>query len=517
MTWTVFAMGAVAVVLSTVKWLRVAQREHYLPGSVLQMRRVWSAARPLNLVEMLLVLGGVAGWILSPGLAWPLLGAVAIVIFPVGLGFRGRTSRLVWTARLRRTTVLACVVFVAAATSVASLGVLVAGAEVLGTAALSGILVSYFALDITLWLAAPLEKRLSQKFVDEASRNLARVRPVVVGITGSYGKTSTKWYVDQLVRGTRRVVASPASFNNRLGLARAVNEHLTADAEVFVAEMGTYGRGEIAELCSWLHPKIAVLTAIGPVHLQRFKSEERIVEAKSEIVEGADAVVVNVDHPLLADLADRMDRERPGLRVWRCGTSELASDVRVSQNPSGISMCVWDNGSLAIPSTGVFLPNLACAAAVALELGVGIGDIAKRAARLPQTEHRQSVGRSEKGFTVIDDTFNSNPAGAARALEVLASAGGPDSTRVVVTPGMVELGPRQRIENAKLGAEASRMADALVIVGRTNRRALIQGARGGTASLIEVNTREEAVEWVRGRLGPGDAVLYENDLPDHYP
>ena len=129
--------------------------------------------------------------------------------------------------------------------------------------------------------------------------------PVVVGITGSYGKTSTKWYVRDLVSGTRRVVASPASFNNRLGLARAINETLTDDAEVFVAEMGAYQPGEIADTCSWIPPSIAVLTAIGPVHLQRFKSEERIVEAKSEIFEHAEVAIINVDHPALADLAGR--------------------------------------------------------------------------------------------------------------------------------------------------------------------------------------------------------------------
>ncbi|MCY4370981.1 MAG: UDP-N-acetylmuramoyl-tripeptide--D-alanyl-D-alanine ligase [bacterium] len=517
MIWVMPILGAGAVLLSAIKWLRVAQREHYLPGALLQMRRVWIASRRWNLVEMLLVLGAVGGWILRPVSAWPMIGVVAIVIFPVGLTFRGRTSPLVWTARLKRSAALAFGILATCGTLLTWLIGMTAGRHMAGTATIASVVCSYFALDAALWLAAPVEKRMSKRFVDQASTALARVRPVVVGITGSYGKTSTKWYVNQLVHGTRRVVVSPASFNNRLGLARAVNEHLTADAEVFVAEMGTYGRGEIAELCSWLQPTVAVLTAIGPVHLQRFRSEERIVEAKSEIIRGADAVVLNVDHPLLAQLADRLDRGKPGLRVWRCGTSEMASDVRVSEDRMGVLVRIRGEAGVHVPSTGVFLPNLACAVAVAVELGVRAQDINERAARLTQAEHRQSIGRSGKGFTIIDDTFNSNPAGAARALEVLISLGGSDATRVVVTPGMVELGPRQRIENARFGAQASRMADVLVIVGRSNRRALIHGARGGRASLVTVDTREEAVEWVRGRLGPGDAVLYENDLPDHYP
>ncbi len=128
---------------------------------------------------------------------------------------------------------------------------------------------------------------MARTYVRRAGERLRRVAPTVVAITGSYGKTSTKGYVAHLVAGTKTVVASPASFNNRAGLARAVNENLADGTEVFVAEMGTYGPGEIADLCSWLVPDIAVITAIGPVHLERFGSEDRIVQAKAEILAAA--------------------------------------------------------------------------------------------------------------------------------------------------------------------------------------------------------------------------------------
>jgi len=340
---------------------------------------------------------------------------------------------------------------------------------VAATSAIALILLSYLGLDATLWLAGPLERRISQTYVDQASRSLARVAPIVVAITGSYGKTSTKWYVKHLVEGTKRVVASPASFNNRLGLARAVNEHLTADAEVFVAEMGTYGKGEIADLCSWIPPSVAVLTAIGPVHLQRFGTEERIAEAKSEIVEGAGAVVLNVDHPLLAELADRLSSEAGGPTVWRCGTTRAAADVRVRARADKAPILVRTDQIGDVSATHVFHANLACAVAVALELGVEPEDISDRSRGITQTEHRQSVGVSSKGFTIIDDTFNSNPAGAARALEVLAASGGPGARRVVVTPGMIELGPRQERENIAFGTSVAEVADDLVIVRRAYR------------------------------------------------
>ena len=207
----------------------------------------------------------------------------------------------------------------------------------------------------------------------EATARLRRVDPTVVAITGSYGKTSTKGHIAHLVRPTRAVVATPASFNNRAGLARAVNEHLADGTEVFVAEMGTYGPGEIAELCRWCPPDVAVITAIGPVHLERFGSEDRIVEAKSEILERADDVVLAVDDPRLAALAERAAAE--GKRVVRCSASDRAADVCVVRSADGSRLSAFVHGSLlvadlAVPP-GVQPTNLACAIAVALVLEGG--------------------------------------------------------------------------------------------------------------------------------------------------
>jgi UDP-N-acetylmuramoyl-tripeptide--D-alanyl-D-alanine ligase len=161
--------------------------------------------------------------------------------------------------------------------------------------------------------------------------------------------------------------------------------------------------------------------------------------------------------------------------------------------------------------------NVACAVAEALELGVAEEVVAARLATLPATPHRLSVAAGGTGATVIDDTYNANPAGAAAALAALARHAAADGARVVVTPGMVELGPRQHDENVAFAAAASATASHLVVVGRTNRRALLEGARAGDARVLSVDTREQAVGWVREHVGEGDTVLYENDLPDHFP
>jgi len=509
-------VGAAACVLALVpagvRWLRVAQREHYLADATSRFALRWWRSGPVNPALALVALAGLvlASW-------WPLCAlapAAVAVVGPVGLPLRGRTSPLVATRRLR---VLAAV-WVALEAVVVVAGIVLGAPAVLAAAAL---VLSAPLVDAACAVTAPFERRMNGRFVRTATERLRRVAPTVVAVTGSYGKTSTKNHIAHLVEGTRRVVATPASFNNRAGLARAINEQLSDGTEVFVAEMGTYGKGEIAELCRWCPPEIAVITAIGPVHLERFGSEEAITEAKAEITEAASVVVLNVDDPHLRALADRLDRPGPSTApktVVRCSTTDATADVLVARTGGGVRLVLADGpvGDPVVLGTGVQSSNLACAVAVALRLGVPAELVRARLADLPSVPNRLAAGTADSGVVVLDDTFNSNPAGAAAALDALARATtGAGGRRVVVTPGMVELGPRQRVENRAFAAAAAEVATDLVVVGRTNRRALLAG--GAPLHPTVVGTREEAVAWVRAHLGPGDAVLYENDLPDHYP
>lgn len=522
--WVTVVCCVAACVPAGLRWLRVAQREHYLAGSVLRFAGRWWGSSALAVAA-----GAVAlvAAVLSVG--WPLVGlgtAAVVALGPPGLPLRGRTAALAWTRRLRT---LAAVTGALVALLVV-IGVLTGLAAPLAVLAVLGVPA---IVDLASAATAPVERRLADRFVEQASSRLQRVHPRVVGVTGSFGKTSTKGHIAHLVRPDRSVVATPASFNNRAGLARAVNEHLADGTEVFVAEMGTYGPGEIAELCRWCPPDIAVITAIGPVHLERFGSEATIVAAKAEILAPAPEVVLPIDDPRLAALADRAAHE--GKRVVRCSAVDVTADVCVVRHPGepGLSLLVSGRTlaeGVEVPS-GVQPLNLACAVGVALLLGSEPTAVAGRLHDLPPVEHRLQAGRAASGATVLDDTYNANPAGAAEALATLARSGrngtAPDrpgaaegGRRVVITPGMVELGPRQHEENRRFGAACAGVATDLLVVGRTNRRALLAGAASVGHTGVTVRTvthRDEAVAWVRGHLGPGDAVLYENDLPDHYP
>jgi len=483
------AAGAVAAVLAGIRWLRVAQREHYLPGSVSRFAVRWWALGPNAVVMIAAViavgLGAIGATILG------VVAAVAVAVGPFGLTLRGRTSKLVWTRRL---TTLAVVSATLSTLPILAIGV----ASGLRPAAVTSVLVAVVVpllVDAALAITAPVERQLASRYVDQAAAKLRSINPTVVAITGSYGKTSTKGYVAHLVGATRTTVPTPASFNNNNGLALAVNKHLVPGTEVFVAEMGTYGPGEIAEMCEWVRPAISVITAIGPVHLERFKSEDRIVVAKSEILETAEVAVLNVDDARLAALADRVDAAG-GKKVVRVSADDVAG--------------------LDVPE-GAAPTNVACAVAVARQLGVPEDVISSRVSTLPTAANRLTVTTGGNGSTIVDDTFNSNPAGVLAAVGALQRASAEGGRRVVVTPGMVELGPRQGEENARFAeAVATGAGTDLLIVGHTNRAALMEGAARGNVRVVLVDTRDDAVAWVREHCGPGDAVLYENDLPDHY-
>ncbi len=507
----VLAAALAAILPASLRWLRVAQREHYVPGAALRFALRWWTVTPANRA---LGLAGLVGAAVSP--VWVpagLVTAIAVAAGPLGLAVTGRTSRLAWTRRLRTlAAVLAAFDLVIVALVALYTGAIAAAAA----AATLACALQPWLIDAALAMTAPFEQRAARRYVARARERLDRVQPTIVAITGSYGKTSTKQYVRHLVSTTRSVVASPASFNNAAGLSRAVNEGLTPGTEVFVAEMGMWGPGEIRSLCSWVEPDVAVITAIGPVHLERVGSLDRIVAAKAEIVERAPVAVLNTDAHGLAGVADQV--EARGARVVRCSTTDPAADVVATAAPDGDILVTAGGRELGRVAAASAQPaNVACAVGVAVALGVDLDLVAPRLATLPVPEHRQEVVTTARGVAVIDNTFSSNPASAAASLRLLERVGRPDRRRVVVTPGMVELGRLQYGENEAFGQAVGTVATDLVVVGRTNRRPLVAGATGGRATVRVVATRDEAVAWVRDELGDGDAVLYENDLPDHYP
>ena len=501
--WAVILGCGAASVPAGLRWLRIAQREHYLPPAVGRFSGRWWTSGYSNLALAAAAIGAAAAEWWWTGAA--LVTAAVEGYGPLGLGMRGTTGKLVWTKRLVRAAVTTGVLMVA----------VLAWSAASGRAGLAAVALVAMPIivDAALAINLPLERALSEKWVTEAAGRLKRVAPRVVAITGSYGKTSTKLYLAHLLGSRVRVVASPASFNNRLGLARAVNERLSPGTEIFIAEMGTYGPGEIAEMCTWIPPEVAVITAIGPVHLERMRTEERILAAKKEILAPDATAVIGIDHPGLSRLAE--SESQTGRRVIQCSGAGKPCAVAVDPGSGRVNA---EGNPIGKVDLRIHHPlNVAAAVGAVLALGMDPGEVAPRLSTLPSPEHRLATVVNERGITVMDDTFNANPAGARAALRRLVENSSPGGKRVVVTPGLVEMGPRRRHENRALGEAAAEAGTHLLVVGRTNRRALLEGARNGRARVLVLDNRQQAVRWARANLDRGDTILYENDLPDHYP
>jgi len=394
-------------------------------------------------------------------------------------------------------------------------------------------LLGFFFVDLgaPLWVAVgagltqPIETMIQEGFKREARQRL-RERPdlTLVGITGSYGKTSTKFIVAELLRQKYNVYATPSSYNTPMGLCLAINEDLKPDHQALVLEYGIRYPGDMDELCDIAEPHVSVVTTIGVAHLDTMGSVDAIAEEKSKLVERTRSdgpTVLNVDD----DRVDAMAEQANG-PVWRISaTGNPDADIaarNVHYDTSGTSFRVRDDtGTEAPVHTRLLGPhnvtNVLLAMAVGRSMGLRLRQMAHAAKRIEPVEHRLQL-REEGDVTIIDDAFNSNPVGARNAVEILGQMDG--GRRVIVTPGMVEMGERQWAENKTLGGHiAEHGIDLAILIGDEQTEAIREGlteAQYPEERVKVFSSLFEAQDFLKQTLRSGDVVLYENDLPDQY-
>lgn len=373
-------------------------------------------------------------------------------------------------------------------------------------------------------LVSPIQRRVNERFLAQARARLSETKPTVIGVTGSFGKTSTKFAIQRLL-GEKAALATPGSFNTPLGVCRTINEQMTSAHEYFVVEMGAYGVGEIAELCDFVHPTVGVLTAIGPAHLERFGSLDAIRRAKYELIQSLPAdglAVMNVDDPEVRSLADGTTH----VQVFRYGLDPsaypdvTAKDIEVSGAGTAMTI-VFRTADVTLDVRTRLLGrhaigHILAGVSVAKFAGLQMKELKAAIEALEPVEHRLQLIKGDGQVTVIDDAYNSNPAGADAAFDVLAAI--PGRKKVIVTPGMIELGALQFEANERFGKRAAEVADTIIAVAPPNRAAISSGVEkaGARGKLILVDSLAEATERLATILGPGDVVLFENDLPDHF-
>jgi UDP-N-acetylmuramoyl-tripeptide--D-alanyl-D-alanine ligase len=370
---------------------------------------------------------------------------------------------------------------------------------------------------------APLQRRINARFEIAARARLAAVAPRVVGITGSYGKTTTKVCIGAVLSEAMATLITPASFNSQLGVIRTINEHLEDHHRAFVVEMGMYRRGDIAQLCDLVHPAIGVLTAIGPMHLERMGTIEAIADAKAELALALPPdghLIANGDDPRCVEIAGRVTVDTVLYGLENPAAQVRAQDIAMADGATSFTLVIGTEH--VVVRAGLLgrhnVSNLLAAAAVGHVMGMSTAQIARGLGRVTPPDHRlQPIPNPRAGIVVIDDAYNSNPAGAAAALEVLRDH--PAQRRILVTPGMVELGSEEAEANERFGRQAAAVCDHVILVGPSRTRPIDHGLRAGgmdPEAITVVRDIGGATDALRGLTRAGDVILFENDLPDMY-
>jgi UDP-N-acetylmuramoyl-tripeptide--D-alanyl-D-alanine ligase len=369
---------------------------------------------------------------------------------------------------------------------------------------------------------APYERAVQRGYEAEAVARVADVHPFIVGITGSYGKSSTKSMLAHILQFDGPTLAASGSINTLMGITRHIREELVPGHRYMIVEMGAFKTGSIRRLCQLTPPSAGIVTAVGDMHLERFGSLEEIVRAKSELAQAIPPggwLVANADSKGALQIAKSATDCRV-LLYGETSAEDLATRLEhVSFSKQGTTFVLRTKDrtySCFAPLLGrPIILNLAGAFTLANALGVD-PEVAVAAMRTLKPVSNRLEVVEERGITWIRDAYNSNQIGFRAALEVVAAM--PASRRYLATPGVIELGPMQFDVNRALSREASLICDNTLIVADTNRDAFVAGHRdeGREARLVPVTNRAEAFRWLQETLKDGDAIILENDLPDLY-
>ena len=371
-------------------------------------------------------------------------------------------------------------------------------------------------------ITQPIENRIHQGFIDDAKEKLSRMPDLtVIAITGSYGKTSTKFMIRDLLKERFNVCSTPGSYNTPMGICKVINNDLEAQHQVLILEMGARYEGNIDELCDIAEPNIAVVTNVGLAHLETFGSQDAIARTKSSIVQRTQTggtTILNADD----DRVMAMGNLRNDLEIVTAGLQ--SGDIRagdIQYGPSGMQFDITTSDEARTFNMKLLgahnVQNMLLAVGVGKSLGLRLRTMAIAARRMQPVEHRLEL-KQQGDVTVIDDAFNSNPVGAQNAVETLAEFD--TGRRIIITPGMIELGELQDEKNREFGEQIGRAnLDLVILVGQNQTRAIKEGIESTGFDMSKVTVERslyDANRTMHNFAEKGDVVLYENDLPDSF-
>lgn len=387
----------------------------------------------------------------------------------------------------------------------------------------------YYLVPYTLYIAnfivKPVENAINKHYFDMAHNKVRSFKNLnIVGITGSYGKTSTKFITAKILEEKYNVLKTPESYNTPMGVSKVINNTLDDGYDAFVVEMGARNIGDIKEMAELAGPKIGVITSIGPTHLETFINIDNIMKTKYELIEALppDGIAIfNYDNQYVKKLADKTFKEKILYGTENIEQLDIyATNIEVSK--IGSTFILNDKNGNSIKCETKLLGehnigNLLAGAAIGVALGLKFEEIAEGIKKVEPVPHRLQLINPGTGVIIIDDAFNSNPVSSKAALDVISQF--KEGRKIIVTPGMIELGQEEEEANRQFGRYISEVCDYVILVGKNRTKPIYEGIfekEFNKDSVFVVNSLNEATAVLQKIVRPKDVVLFENDLPDTY-
>lgn len=369
----------------------------------------------------------------------------------------------------------------------------------------------------------PIEHFRRKYYIKQAKKVINSMpNLIVIGITGSYGKTSVKNFLQKALEKKYEVIATPKNYNTTMGVVKTILENLKSTHQIFICEMGATKPNDIKEICDIVKPKLGIITSIGPQHLESFKSIEKIVETKFELVESVKQnngiTFLNFDNEYLSKQCKEENIITYG--VNNDSLNYNAFNIKITSEGSKFSIIDKKERKKIEFTTKIIgahnVVNITGVVAVSNYLGISLNDIASQIKNLKSVEHRLQL-INYKNFNIIDDSYNSNPVSSKSALDTLAQF---DGIKIIVTPGMVELGNDEKRYNYELGKYACNICDYIFLVNSKQAKYVYEGILGTNFNknkIFNVSSPQEAINKISNlNIKSKVTVLLENDLPDNY-
>lgn len=381
---------------------------------------------------------------------------------------------------------------------------------------------NFYVVELANIINKPAEKYVFFHYKRMAMKKLKSMPVEVIGITGSYGKTSSKNILNDILGVKFNPLATPKNYNTQYGLILTINNMLNKFHDIFIAEMGAFKMGRINLLCKLVKPKYGIITKIGEAHLETFGSKENIQKGKFELIENLPSdglAILNKDDEMQTSYKIKNNVKVIWIGIDNTDADVMAKNIKIDNKGMSFDVYFKDTKEEHHFTTKLLgkanIYNILAGIAFGRYKNMTLQELDLGVKRIETIEHRLEL-KAFKDFYIIDDAYNSNPIGSKMALDVLKLMKG---QKIVVTPGMIELGPLEYELNKKFGEYISEVADFCILVGKKQTQPIYDGLKekGYKEEKIRIINDVKEAFTIAEELHKKDKdtfVLLENDLPD---